>query len=405
VVFEPPFRVSDPSLAFQLPPRPVDGLTASEALIRLGIVGVRDSGLLDVSTVGSRLIRDIEVIVRTACQRYGFAELQLPLLQSSRHLESSGRLDRFREGMFWLQRPEGWALSATSEEAFIELMNRSAVPNSRLPLRIFQIATKFRRVRPSRSVLRLRQFRMCEMLSIAATQAQAVEEAGRFESLAETVFNSLELPVGIIRSRDGTYTEFAVASEEGDISLRQTRDGSWVHVEKHEAAIKAATVGMYMLSGRSAMWGTVRTSTPSGLIRTSHLGSYGFGVERLLWACTQAFLQSTLAERRWPLAVRPFDAGIILHYSAGDEGRRLLEQIGNELADQGVRMMLDDRLDGSLKPRARGMNDWGVPLVGVLGARELARGHISVNGGHSVPNTSFVREAIATARRRDSTTS
>jgi prolyl-tRNA synthetase len=108
------------------------------------------------------------------------------------------------------------------------------------------------------------------------------------------------------------------------------------------------------------------------------MGCYGIGVTRLLGAA----IEQNHDERGivWPVSMAPFEVVICpIGYDRQAEVRAAAQQLHDELAAQGVDVILDDRGE---RPGAM-FADWeliGVPLRLVLSERGLKEGMVELQG-------------------------
>jgi prolyl-tRNA synthetase len=116
----------------------------------------------------------------------------------------------------------------------------------------------------------------------------------------------------------------------------------------------------------------------SGKPRLMEMGCYGIGVTRLLGAA----IEQNHDERGivWPVSMAPFEVVICpIGYDRQAEVRAAAQQLHDELAAQGVDVILDDRGE---RPGAM-FADWeliGVPLRLVLSERGLKEGMVELQG-------------------------
>jgi prolyl-tRNA synthetase len=133
----------------------------------------------------------------------------------------------------------------------------------------------------------------------------------------------------------------------------------------------------------------------SGKPRLMEMGCYGIGVTRLLGAA----IEQNHDERGiiWPVSMAPFEAVVCpIGYDRHAEVRAAADQLHDELAAQGVDVILDDRGE---RPGAM-FADWeliGVPLRLVLSERGLKEGMVELQGRRD-PAATRVSQASAVAQ-------
>ncbi|MGH2732090.1 MAG: proline--tRNA ligase [Actinomycetota bacterium] len=105
------------------------------------------------------------------------------------------------------------------------------------------------------------------------------------------------------------------------------------------------------------------------------MGSYGIGVERALAAIVECHHDDRGIV--WPVAVAPFQVGIVMAQPDHAETARVSEVIYERLRDAGVEVILDDRPERA-GVKFRDVELIGIPLRVTVGARGLADGVVEV---------------------------
>ncbi|MGH2706855.1 MAG: proline--tRNA ligase [Actinomycetota bacterium] len=105
------------------------------------------------------------------------------------------------------------------------------------------------------------------------------------------------------------------------------------------------------------------------------MGSYGIGVERALAAIVECHHDDRGIV--WPVAVAPFQVGIVMAQPDHAETARVSEVIYERLRDAGVEVILDDRPERA-GVKFRDVELIGIPLRVTVGARGLAEGVVEV---------------------------
>ena len=114
---------------------------------------------------------------------------------------------------------------------------------------------------------------------------------------------------------------------------------------------------------------------PDGKNVTTHMGSYGVGVSRLVGALIEAFHDDDGC--KWPMSVAPYHVGII-NLKVGDEAAdAACQKLYGELSAAGVDVLYDDTPARGGEKFAR-MDLIGLPLQVVIGPRGLKEGKAEV---------------------------
>jgi len=104
-----------------------------------GFVEFPYSGFPLFLPIGKRVMESICGIIRKEAETSGFNEVYLPLVQSRSFLESTGRADLFgNEFMELKDGLDGYILSPTNEEIFLDLAQRGLSSYRQLPVKIYQ---------------------------------------------------------------------------------------------------------------------------------------------------------------------------------------------------------------------------------------------------------------------------
>src|SRR3989338_4963940 len=191
-----------------------------------GFVEFPYSGFPLFLPIGKRVMESICGIIRKEAETSVFNEVYLPLVQSRSFLESTGRADLFgNEFMELKDGLDGYILSPTNEEIFLDLAQRGLSSYRQLPVKIYQIAEKFRNIKKAKGILRSRQFLMCDMVSMDETEQSLRESASLFERLVDSVFSRMKLSPLRVEKNDGKYVDYLIQCKEGETSISVDSEG------------------------------------------------------------------------------------------------------------------------------------------------------------------------------------
>ncbi|GIO29694.1 MULTISPECIES: proline--tRNA ligase [Paenibacillus] len=158
---------------------PAEAEAASHRLLlRGGYVRQTAAGIYSFLPLGFRVLRKLERIIREEMQAAGFDELLMPAMQPSELWEQSGRHTEYGPELIRLQdrHQRGVVLGPTHEEVVTSLAAAEVSSYRQLPLRLYQIQTKFRdERRPRHGLLRGREFLMKDAYSFD-TDWQGLDE-------------------------------------------------------------------------------------------------------------------------------------------------------------------------------------------------------------------------------------
>ena len=153
-------------------------------LVRAGYVRRIAPGVFSWLPLGYLVYRNVEAIVRAEMDAAGFQEVHFPALLPREPYEATDRWMEYGDTLFRLQDRKGndLLLGPTHEEMFTLMVKGEYSSYRDLPLRIYQIQTKYRdEARPRAGILRGREFVMKDSYSFDVDEAglQASYDAHR----------------------------------------------------------------------------------------------------------------------------------------------------------------------------------------------------------------------------------
>ena len=142
--------------------------TNHQLLLRAGLIIQLAAGVYSYLPVAWRALRNIENIIRDEMDRVGAQEMQMPAIQPLELWQETGRADAYGPVLFRLhdRRDRDLVLAPTHEEAITDIFRKTFQSYRDLPLRVYQLQTKFRdEPRPRGGLVRVRQFIMKDAYS------------------------------------------------------------------------------------------------------------------------------------------------------------------------------------------------------------------------------------------------
>lgn len=145
-------------------------------LIRAGFVSKVTSGIWTWTTLGLRVRRKVETIVREEMESIGAVELELPILQPRELWEQTSRWGKYTQGRtaFVTTDRAGnqFLLAPTAEEVITSFAAANLTSHKDLPMTFWQMSPKYRdEMRPRQGLIRGREFLMKDAYSFSADQA------------------------------------------------------------------------------------------------------------------------------------------------------------------------------------------------------------------------------------------
>ncbi|OZB97989.1 proline--tRNA ligase [Paenibacillus sp. XY044] len=220
-----------------------------QLLLRAGFIRQLAAGIYSYLPLGWRVLRRIESIVREEMEDAGFQELLLPAMQPAELWERSGRYGDYGAELIRLQdrHEREFVLGPTHEEVITALAAAEVNTYRKLPLRLYQIQTKFRdERRPRFGLLRGREFLMKDAYSfdrswedLDRTYQAARDAYRRIFTRCGLKFSMVEAEAGSIGGEGETHEFMAPAEIGEDTIVSCPACGYAANLEKAAAAAAA----------------------------------------------------------------------------------------------------------------------------------------------------------------------
>ncbi len=148
---------------------PADAEVASHRLlVRAGYIRRAAPGIYSWLPLGLKVLARVETIIREEMEAIGAQEVHFPALLPKEPYEATNRWTEYGDGIFRLKdrKDADYLLAPTHEEMFTLLVKDLYTSYKDLPVRLFQIQTKYRdEARPRAGLLRGREFIMKDSYS------------------------------------------------------------------------------------------------------------------------------------------------------------------------------------------------------------------------------------------------
>ncbi len=232
---------------------PAEAETVSHQLmLRAGMINQLAAGVYSYLPLAWRVLKKIENIVRDEIDKAGGQELSLPVLQPLEMWQETGRDRAFGKGLFTLcdRRERMLALGPTHEEVITQLVSRNVQSYRDLPLRLYQIQTKFRdEPRPRGGLIRVREFTMKDLYSFDADEAGLEASYQKMLQAYRNIYARCGLPAMMVEADSGAIGgkdshEFMVMAPTGEDEVIYCPDCNYAaNVEKAESVKNGAESG------------------------------------------------------------------------------------------------------------------------------------------------------------------
>lgn len=171
---------------------PSDAQVISHALLmRAGYVRQVSAGIYAYLPLANRVLEKLKNIMREEFEEIGAVELLAPTLLTADLWRESGRYDTYGEDLYKLKNRDNsdFILGPTHEETMTALVRDEITSYKKLPLNVYQIATKYRdEKRPRYGLLRGREFIMKDGYSFHADQDSLDETYQDYKKAYEKIF-------------------------------------------------------------------------------------------------------------------------------------------------------------------------------------------------------------------------
>ena len=207
---------------------PADAEVVShKLLVRAGMVRKLTSGIYTYLPLGMRAINKVADIVREEMNAAGFQELLMPMVQPADLWQETGRWEYYgRELLRFRDRNDrDYCLGPTHEEVITDLVRGEVKSYRQLPVRLYQIQSKFRdERRPRFGLMRGREFVMKDAYSFDMDDAGADISYQLARDAYMRIFTRLGLKFRPVEADSGSIGgnfshEFMVLADTGEDTI------------------------------------------------------------------------------------------------------------------------------------------------------------------------------------------
>jgi len=331
----------------------------AQALIRAGFIDKVGAGIYSYLPLGLKVLDKISNIIREEMVAIGGQEILMPALTPKENWTITDRWANF-DALFKLNGSDKkeYALGATHEEIVTPLAKKFVFSYRELPLKIFQIQTKFRNEKRAKAgLIRGREFLMKDLYSFHIDQADLDIY---YEEVKEAYFKIFErLGLGsqtyLTYASGGAFSKYShefqtltVAGEDHIYVCRKCRVAINQEIINDLKACpvcnnndlveeKAIEVGnIFQLGTRFSDPYKLKYRDETGQEKPVIMASYGIGPSRVLATVVELYHDDRGII--WPESIAPFK----VHLLSLNENETANE-IYLELIKQGIEVLYDDR--------------------------------------------------------------
>jgi prolyl-tRNA synthetase len=393
----------------------------AQLLIRAGFIHKTMAGVYSYLPLGLRVLNNIENIVRENMNSIGGQEILMNALHPKKWWETTNRWDGV-DILFKLksQTNSEYALACSHEEQVTPIAQQyikswKDLPhydpeNSKYPLSVYQIQTKFRdELRSKSGIMRGREFRMKDMYDFHATKES---QDAYYELVKETylrIFDELGLKVFAVHASGGIFTqndshEFQVLTDAGEDEIYYNIETGFainnevleiMKEEKQEIppnlvkGISAEVGNIFKLDDKYTKAFGVTYAGLDNTKMTPLMNCHGLGTTRTMGVIAEIY--SDEKGLKWPESVAPFMFQMITAINQKDDEQtnekilELAQQIyGGECESEELfsanseTVLWDDRNSAGFGEKMSDAELIGCPWLIVISKRSLESGGVEL---------------------------
>lgn len=377
-----------------------DELFAQEILLKTGQLFQFCSGVYGYDNVLHLLMQNVKAVIEKHLNKIECVEISLPVLQPTSIWEESGRLQKYvDEDVMFLTKADNlnFCLAPTAEEAVVVFGRSRLSTYKQLPVTFYQIGTKFRNeIRTKGYLIRGRAFEMMDAYSFGRNYNDLDEEYARIKRAYYDIFAELKLDAMAVGADTGAMggkksEEFMLVSDLGEDTIFVDKENKKAFnsellerpdakqylkefygiddIDKLEKCRSLELGHIFQLGTRYSDSMNATFVDENGKSQPYCMGCYGIGVSRLVAVIYEKnAIYNDKGEVKGfslPFNIAPYKAQII--YSNTEEKQAQAVTLYNELMENGVNCLLDDRQDIMFGAKIKDANFLGTPYLIVLG--------------------------------------
>ena len=368
----------------------------AELLIRGGFIHKELAGVYSYLTLGLRVLKKIENIIREEMNKVGGQEVLMSSMQPKENWEKTGRWETMTD-LYKVSDISGRevALGPTHEEIVVPILKNYVSSYKNFPknssLAIYQIQNKFRmELRAKSGILRGREFMMKDMYSFHTSAEDFEKFYEKMKEIYKTIFDRVGIGhlTYLTFASGGTFSKYShefqtITSLGEDTIYIDEASGTALNKEvlNDEVLIQFHLIKEKLVEHKSIEVGNIfdlktKYSKPFDLSFTDDqeqkhpvlMGCYGIGLSRLMGTVVEV-----LSDDKgiiWPESIAPFQ----VHLLALGEDKEVKEQAGKvyeSLERNNIEVLFDDREGISAGEKFADADLLGMPYRVVVSERSL----------------------------------
>jgi len=346
-----------------------DAVIAShKLLLQAGYIQTgKGAGLYNYLMLGKKVLDNIQNVIKEELDDVGCQEVSLSFVTSESLWDESGRSTEYGDELlrFTDRKNNKFVLSATNEEAMVNLVRNSVKSYKQLSLNLYQINLKFRdEMRARFGLMRSREFLMKDGYSFHISEEDMIKEFDLMEKTYRKIFTRLGIDFRVVMADSGqiggsSSKEFMLLADSGedDIIVCDSCDygaNTEVHTDFNDGDLCSCGAKLRMTKGIEIghifQLGTKYSESMNatfldnnGKKQFYHMGTYGIGVSRVL----AGIIEQNHDDKGcvWTTETQAFDCYILISNIKDEEQVKYAEEMYDRLRDGGYNVLLDDRKD------------------------------------------------------------
>jgi prolyl-tRNA synthetase len=343
-------------------PKGADNISTA-LLMRGGYINRLMAGSYTFETLGFRVIKKIEQIIREEMNALGGQEILMPSLHPKELWERSGRWSKLTGDMYQFKDSSDHelGLAMTHEETYFDLIGQQPLSYADLPINLYHFQNKYRdEARAKSGLLRTREFVMKDLYSSHPSEAEFQKFYNEAKVAYTKAFERMGIPTVIALASGGIFTddfshEYQSICEIGEDTIFSCPKGDYAvndevldktgkECPNHKIALephRAVEVGnIFPLGTTFSESMDVKFTAQDGTRQPLWSGCYGIGIGRSMGVIVEQHHDDNGII--WPKAVAPFDVHLI-DLTKTTEEKVESRKVYDSLVKAGIDVLFDDR--------------------------------------------------------------
>ncbi|KAG8175538.1 hypothetical protein JTE90_016686 [Oedothorax gibbosus] len=370
----------------------VSSCKSLKLMLHRGLIKHVSPGIFSLMPLTLRSLKKLCDLIVMSMDKVNGQKVIFPTLIQDSLMKTSGRWEG-NTNLFKLKdrHASDYCLGPTHEEIATSLMAKLRVTYKYLPLRLYQISTKFRdEMNPKLGLLRGREFLMKDMYTFDTNEENSQITYNAVCDAYSEFFQLLGISHIKVKGSSGDIGgkkshEFQLPSVIGEDEIYhcpKCKEGMNSELlEKSEPVCSTCNIPLQKCAaievGHAFLLGTTYSDpfqaqydTDKHVFRNLEMGCYGLGVSRILAASIEHL--STADNIRWPFLIAPFYISVIPPKKGSKEESiaPLADSIAESLSKIDwltSNIVIDDRTHFTIGKRVQEASGIGIPYVIVVG--------------------------------------